>query len=109
MMDRHILLSTTEGITMLVLMNRRSFLGCRPMMASMTLYPKDPNVEQRGLGSMTQTTKEEKLIDFVAREKKKKGSGRSISQILKHLEKAYSTKILTIELQMKEVRVLLQR
>ena len=58
MVDRDILLITAEGRTMLVPMNRRSFLGYRPRMASMTLYPKDLNVkqvdvEERGLGSVT--------------------------------------------------------
>ncbi len=69
------------------------------MLASMTLYPKDLNVkhedvEQRGLGSMTQTTKEGKLVYFIARVKKKEGSGRSISRILKHLVETYSTRYL---------------
>jgi len=40
---------------------------------------------------MTQTTKEEKLIYFVARARKKEGSGKSISQILKHLAETSST------------------
>lgn len=84
MVDWEILLITTEGRTMLVLMNRRSCLGYRPRMASMNLYPKDPNVkhvdvEKRGLESINQTTKEEKLVDFIARAKNKNGSGRSIS------------------------------
>ena len=53
-------------------------------MNSMTLYPKDPNVkhedvEQRGLGSMTQTMKEGKVIDFFSRVRKNEVSGRSIS------------------------------
>ena len=62
----------------------------------MTLYPKDLNVkhedvEQRGLGSMTQTMEEGNLIDFVARARKKEGSGRSISRILKNLLETSST------------------
>lgn len=84
MVDQEILLITAEGRTMLVPRNRRSCLGYRPRINSMTLYPKDPNVkhedvEQRGLRSMTQTMKEEKLIDFVPRATKKEGSRRSIS------------------------------
>jgi len=76
MVDRDILLITAEGRNMMVPMNRRSCLGYRPRMTSMILYPKDPNVkhedvEQRGLGSITQTPKERKLIDFVARDGKK--------------------------------------
>ena len=63
MVEQEIVLITAEGRTMLVLMNRRSCLGYRPRMNSMTLYPKDLNVkhedvEKRGLGSMSQTTKE---------------------------------------------------
>lgn len=58
MLDWDILLITTEGTTLLVLMNIRICLGYRPRMVSMTLYPKDPNVkhvdvDQRGLASMT--------------------------------------------------------
>jgi len=44
MVYRDILLITVEGRTLLVLMNRRSCLGCRPRMAYMTLYPS-PNVK----------------------------------------------------------------
>ena len=67
MVGRDILLITAEGKTMMVPMNRRSCLGYRPRTNSMTLYPKDPNVkhedvEERGLGSMAQTTKEGKLV-----------------------------------------------
>ena len=84
MMDQDVLLIAAKGRTMLVAMNRRSSLGYRPRIASMTLYPKDLNVkqedvEQRGLRSMTQTTNKEKIIDFVTRAKKKEGIGRSIS------------------------------
>lgn len=84
MVGRDILLITAKGRTMLVSMNRRSCLGYRPRMNSMTLYPKDLNVkhedvEQRGLGSMTETMKEWKLIDFVARARKNEVSERSIS------------------------------
>jgi len=96
MVDRDILLITAEGRTMMVSMNRRSCLGYRPRMNSMTLYPKDPNVkhevvEQRGLGSMTQTTKEGKLIDFVARARKNEGSEKAVSRTLKHLTETSST------------------
>lgn len=90
MVDQDILLTIAEGRTMLFPMNRRSCMGYRPMMNSMTLYLKDPNVkhedvEKRGLESMTQTTKEGKLIEFIERARKKEGSEKSISQILKHL------------------------
>jgi len=76
MVDRDILLITAGGRTMMVPMNRRSFLGYRPRMTSMILYPKDPNVkhedvEQRGLWSVTQTTKEKKLVDFIAKARRK--------------------------------------
>ena len=62
----------------------------------MNLYPKDPNVkhedvEQRGLGSMTQTTKEGKLIDFIVRARKNEVSEREISQSLEHLTETSST------------------
>ena len=84
MVDRDILLITAGERTMMVPMSRRSCLGYRPRMNSMTLYPKDPNmkhedVEERGLGSVTQTTKEKKLIDFVARAGKNEGSEKEIS------------------------------
>ena len=96
MVDLDILLITAGGRTMLVLMNRRSFLGYRSRMNSMSLYPKDPNVkhedvEQRGFGSMTQTTKEGKFIDFVARVRNKEGSERTISRIREHLKETSST------------------
>ena len=95
MVDQDILLITAEVRIMMVPMNRRSCLGYRPRMNSMTLYPKDPNVkpedvEQRGLGSMTQTTKKRKLINFVARARKNEVSERSASRILKHLTKTSS-------------------
>lgn len=62
----------------------------------MTLYPKDPNmkhenVEERGLGSVTQTTKERKLIDFVARAGKNEGSEKEISRTWRPLIGASST------------------
>ena len=61
----------------------------------MNLYPKDLNVkhedvEQRGLGSMTQTTREGKLIDFIARARKKEGSERTISRTLRYLTETSS-------------------
>ena len=96
MVDRDILLITVEGRTMMVPMNRRSCLGYRPRMTSMTLYRKDPNVkhedvEQRGIESMTQTMKEGKLIDFVARARKNEGSEKAVSRTLKHLTETSST------------------
>jgi len=45
MVDCNILLIIVEGETMIVLMTRKSFLGYRPRIASMNLYPKDPNVK----------------------------------------------------------------
>ena len=115
MVDRDILLIIAEGSTMMVPMNRRSCLGYRPRMTFMTLYPKDLNVkhedmEQRGLGSVTQTTKEGKLIDFVARAgKNDEGSERAISRTWRHLTGTSSTSDLHNGLQMTGVRVLLQR
>ena len=62
----------------------------------MTLYPKDPNVkhedvEQRRIGSMTQTTKGGKLFDFVARAKKNEASEKAVSRTLRHLTETSST------------------
>jgi len=51
----------------------------------MISYPKDPNVkhedvEQRGLGSIVQTTKEKKLVEFIAKAgRKNEGSERTTS------------------------------
>jgi len=97
MVDQDILLITVEGRTLLVSMNRRSCLGYRPRIASITLYPKDPNVkhvdvEKRGLRSMTQTMKEGKLVDFISRARRKDEGGKSISHILRNLRGASSTK-----------------
>lgn len=90
MMTRDLLLIMAEGKNMMVPMNRRSCLGYRPRMASMTLYPKDPNVkhgdvEPRGVGSVVQTTKEKNLVDFVAKAgNKNKGSEGRTSRTWKH-------------------------
>lgn len=99
MVDWDILLITVEGRNSMVQINRMSFFGYRPRTASMTLYPKDPNVkhvdlEQRGIGSMTQTTKEGKLVDFIARARRKDEGGKSISHTLRHLTRESSTKYL---------------
>ena len=96
MVDQEILLITAEDRIVMVPMNKRICLGYRPRMNSMTLYPKDPNVkhedvEQRGLGSMTQTKREGKLIKFLARARKNEVSKRSASRILKHLTDTSST------------------
>lgn len=65
----------------------------------MNLYPKEQNVkhdnvEQRGLGCMTQTTKEGKLVNFLARARRKDDGGKSVSHILRHLKGVSSTKYL---------------
>lgn len=96
MVDQYIPLITTGGQTMVVLMNRRSCLGYRTRISLMALYPKDPNVkhdyvEQRGLGCMTQTTKERKIVDFVTRARRKYEGGKEVSHILRHLRDASST------------------
>ena len=81
----------------MVPMNRRSCLGYRPRMNSMILYPKDPNVkhedvEQRGLGSVVQKTKERKLVDFVARAgRKNEESEKGTSRTWRHLVGASAT------------------
>ena len=88
--DQDILLIIAGGRIMMVPINRRSCLGYRPRMTSMILYPKYPNVkhedvEQRGLGSVVQTTKERKLVDFIAKAGRKNESERTTSQTWRHL------------------------
>lgn len=82
---------------MLGMMNRRICFGNRPRITSITLYPKDLNVmhgyvEKRGLGCMTQTTKERTLVDFFVRSIMKYEGGKTVSHILKHLTCASSMK-----------------
>ena len=91
MMDRDILLILDDGKTMMVPMTRKSRLGYQPRMASLILYEKDSDmdhttsVEQRELGSMTQTTKEERMFDFVGRDLKERRKGADIASFLEHV------------------------
>ena len=91
MVDRDILLILDDGKTMMVPMTRKSRLGYQPRMASLILYEKDPDmdhttsVEQRGLGSMSQTTKEERMFDFVGRDLKERRKGADVASFLEHV------------------------
>jgi len=90
MVDYDILLIIAGGRTMIVLMVGKTRLGYRLRIDSMTLYEKDPNVkhqhvEQHGLGWVTQVTKDNMMIEFVARTMKenKDGGGRMTPPITK--------------------------
>ena len=74
----------------MVPMTRKSFLGYQPRLASLILYEKDPdmdhtNMEQRELGSVTQTTNEQRIFDFVERDLKEGRKGADIASFLEHV------------------------